>query len=239
MHHLDVPDKEPELTEPPQPWTPRDVGWGLVSAVLLVVLLLVLGQLIQSLDLAIDSSLVVVFGTAILLIPVWYFTAYKYGTSLADLGLRGFRPAAVGLGCGLMVLAFAFNMLYGTLLGFFDLQIQPDIDLLFEGSSLPWLMFFGGAVVAPVVEEIFFRGFVFAGLRQRWGWPKAMVGSAGLFAIAHVIPTAILPIFILGIIFAYLYQRFDSIWPAILMHMLTNTMALSVAYAVSQGLIEI
>ncbi len=239
MYHLDISDKEPVLTRSVQPWTPRDVGWGLISAVLLIVLLLVLGQLIQSLDLAVDPSLVVIFGTVLLLLPVWYFTIYKYGTSLSDLGLRGFQPLAVGLGCGLMALAFIFNMIYGTLLGLFNLQIQPDVELLFEGSSLPWLMFFGGAIVAPVVEEIFFRGFVFAGLRQQWGWKKAMFGSAGLFAMAHIIPTAILPIFILGMIFAYLYQRFDSILPAILMHMLTNTLALSVAYAVSQGLIEV
>ncbi|MEW5957318.1 MAG: CPBP family intramembrane glutamic endopeptidase [Chloroflexota bacterium] len=44
-----------------------------------------------------------------------------------------------------------------------------------------------------------------------------------------------LPIFMLGLIFAYLYQVSGSIWPAILMHILTNTLALSVAYAMSQG----
>ena len=73
------------------------------------------------------------------------------------------------------------------------------------------------------------------GLRGKWGWPKAALVSAGLFAVAHVIPTSILPIFILGLIFAFLYQASGSIWPAILMHMLTNTVALLVAYATSQG----
>jgi membrane protease YdiL (CAAX protease family) len=36
-------------------------------------------------------------------------------------------------------------------------------------------------------------------------------------------------------IFAFLYQVSGSIWPAILMHMLTNSLALSAAYAISQG----
>jgi membrane protease YdiL (CAAX protease family) len=59
--------------------------------------------------------------------------------------------------------------------------------------------------------------------------------SSALFAVAHVVPTSFLPIFILGWIFAFLYKASGSIWPAILMHMLTNTLALSAAYAISQG----
>ena len=59
--------------------------------------------------------------------------------------------------------------------------------------------------------------------------------SAGLFALVHFVPTSILPILLLGLIFAFLYQISGSIWPAILMHMLTNTVALLSAYAVSQG----
>ena len=59
--------------------------------------------------------------------------------------------------------------------------------------------------------------------------------SAGLFALAHILPTSFLPILILGLIFSLLYHVSGSIWPAILMHMLTNIVALSAAYAISQG----
>ena len=134
-----------------------------------------------------------------------------------------------------MALSLVVNLVYASLLGLFGLEIQPDIELIFESTDLPLALLFGGAVVAPFVEELFFRGFVFSGLRGKWGWPKAALVSAGLFAVAHVIPTSILPIFILGLIFAFLYQASGSIWPAILMHMLTNTVALLVAYATSQG----
>ena len=90
-------------------------------------------------------------------------------------------------------------------------------------------------MVAPFVEEVFFRGFVFSGLIKKWDWKGAAFVSAALFAVAHVVPTSLLPIFILGWIFAFLYKISGSIWPAILMHMLTNTLALSAAYAISQG----
>ncbi len=220
---------------PTVPWTAGDVGWGLLMSLGLILLLALVSEFVRRLDNPIDPSLVVVFGTALLLIPVWYFTIHKYGASWGDLGLRRFRPTAVGMGCGLMLLFFLANMVYGAILALFDLQIQPDIERLFEGSSLPGLLFFGGVIVAPLVEEIVFRGFVFPGLSRRWDWRVGLVGSAFLFALAHIILTSILPIFILGVIFAFLYQLSGSIWPAILMHMLTNSLALSLAYAISQG----
>lgn len=220
---------------PPVPWTPRDVTWGLLIFVLWIALFVGVGLMGAQLKLPIDSGLVIVFGELILLLPAWYFAIYKYGASWADLGLRSFRLQTVGLGCGLMTLSLLVNLLYASLLAQFDLQIQPDIDLIFEGTDFPLALLFGGAIVAPFVEEVFFRGFIFPGLRGKWGWKKAALASAGLFALAHVIPTSILPIFILGLIFAFLYQLSNSIWPGILMHMLTNTVALLAAYAISQG----
>ena len=217
------------------PWTPRDVGWGLVAFALWIVIFLLLGLAGEYLGLGLDPSITVIFGTSLLLIPAWYFTIYKYNVGWASLGLGSFKLTDVGLGCSLMTLSLLFNLLYATFLGLFGLQMQPDIDIMFNSTTFPFILLFGGAVVAPFVEEVFFRGFVFAGLRNKWSWPKAAVISSLLFAVAHIVPTSILPIFILGFIFASLYQFSGSIWPAIFMHMLTNTVALSLAYAVSQG----
>lgn len=236
MSNLSSLEKKGELPSPPPvPWTPQDVFFGLVSAVGIIILLAIVSGLMNRWGLVIDPSLTVTGGTLLLLVPVWYFTIFKYGSSWADLGLRAFSPSATGLGCGLMVIFFLFNALYGAILGQFGLQIQPSIAPIFESSSFPLTLFMGGAIIAPLIEEIFFRGFVFAGLRRRWDWKAAALISAGLFGLAHILPTSILPIFLLGGIFAFLYQLSGSIWPAILMHALTNTMALSVAYAMSQG----
>ena len=220
---------------PAVPWTPGDVAWGLLAFGLWIVFFMGIGLVGTQLELPIDAGLVVVFGEAILLLPAWYFAIHKYGASWVDLGLRSFRPRAVGWGCGLMILSLLLNLAYASLLARFNLQIQPEIELIFAGTDFPLALLFGGAIVAPFVEEVFFRGFVFTGLRGKWGWKKAALASAGLFALAHVVPTSILPIFILGLIFAALYQVSGSIWPGILMHMLTNTVALSAAYASSQG----
>lgn len=220
---------------PPVPWTPQDVLLGLAAAVGIIILLAIASALMDRWGLSVDPSLMVNGGTLLLLLPVWYFTIFKYGAKWADLGLRRFPPGVTGLGCGLMVVFFLFNAVYGAILGQFGLQVQPSIAPAFESSSFPLALFVGGALIAPFIEEIFFRGFVFAGLRRHWDWKTAALASAGLFGLAHILPTSMLPIFLLGGIFAFLYQLSGSIWPAILMHALTNTMALSVAYAMSQG----
>lgn len=231
--------QKPSLPPPTVPWTSRDVAWALGMSVFLILGFIILTGIGQRVGLSIDPSVVIIFGTSVLLIPAWYFSIYKYSVTWADLGLRGFRPAAVSVGCGLMLLSLLFNFVYASILALFDLQVQPDIEVMFENTTFPFILLFGGAVVAPFVEEIFFRGFVFAGLRNRWDWKKAAVVSAGLFALAHVLPTSVLPIFILGFIFAFLYQTSGSIWPSILMHMLTNSVALSAAYAISQGWVSL
>lgn len=230
----------PQSEPPPAavPWTFSDVMWGLAGFVVWLVLFGVVSFVGQESQLPLDTGLIIVFGEAVLLLPVWYFTIHKYGVSWADLGLRGFRPGAVGMGCGLMAISLLFNLIYLSILRVFDSsieQIQPGLDQIFDKSEFPLAIFLGAAVVAPFVEEIFFRGFIFSGLRNRWDWKKAAVVSAGLFALAHIMPTALLPIFVLGLIFAFLYQESGSIWPAILMHMLTNSVAILVAYAMSQG----
>ncbi len=97
------------------------------------------------------------------------------------------------------------------------------------------LFFIGGALVAPVVEELFFRGFIFAGFRQKYGWQKAAALSSALFALLHLTPTAFIPIFILGYIFAALYHFSGSIWPGILMHALSNSLALGAAYLLANA----
>ena len=108
---------EPSLsTATPVPWTPRDVAWGLGVFVLWILFFGIVGLVGERVTLPVDAGLMVVFGEAVLLLPVWYFTIHKYGVDWADLGLRGFQPWAVGLGCGLMLLSLLFNLVFAAFL---------------------------------------------------------------------------------------------------------------------------
>jgi len=217
----------------PVPWKTRDVWLGVAFLGLWWVVVTLTSFLLWLFELDVNLGLFVGLAELLLLVPVWWLAVRKYRVGWDALGLRGFEGKMVGVGCGLMVLSFMFNFAYNIFLALFDLSTQVDLAPVFAELSSPWWLLLAGIVVAPVVEEVFFRGFVFAGLRRRYDWQKAALISSLLFALIHLQPTAIPPIFILGYIFAYLYERSGSIGPAILMHISTNGLALGAAYLIA------
>jgi membrane protease YdiL (CAAX protease family) len=101
-------------------------------------------------------------------------------------------------------------------------RLLPSLHHLQEVALLALIV----AVVVPVGEELFFRGLVFGALRRTLARWMALVASAGLFAAAHLQPVEFLPIFILGVILAYVYDLTGSLVPGMIAHGLNNLVAL-------------
>jgi membrane protease YdiL (CAAX protease family) len=86
-----------------------------------------------------------------------------------------------------------------------------------------------GAVVAPVVEEAFFRGYVFRALAVRKGLPMAYVISAGAFALLHQLPTLIPVFFVMGLLLCWAYQYTGNLLAPITAHAVNNSIAFALA----------
>ncbi len=80
-------------------------------------------------------------------------------------------------------------------------------------------------LLAPPLEEIVHRGFVFPALRARLGRRAGIAVSAALFAAIHPAPD-MLPIFILGCALALAYESTGSLWAPIAAHALNNALSL-------------
>jgi hypothetical protein len=80
-------------------------------------------------------------------------------------------------------------------------------------------------ILVPVGEEMFFRGFVYGALR-RWGVAVAVALSSLFFAAVHQQVVHFLPIAVLGVILALVYERTGSLLPAMLIHAANNIVAL-------------
>jgi membrane protease YdiL (CAAX protease family) len=80
-----------------------------------------------------------------------------------------------------------------------------------------------------VTEEIFFRGFVFGGLRQRLPFIGAALISAAIFGAFHYTgerSLTVLPqLAALGVVLAWVYERTGSIYPTIAIHIANNAIA--------------
>ncbi|WP_339149061.1 MULTISPECIES: type II CAAX endopeptidase family protein [unclassified Sutcliffiella] len=88
------------------------------------------------------------------------------------------------------------------------------------------IAFLSAAVVSPIYEEIFYRGFLYKWFRGRWGMGAGILVSSLIFTLVHIPTYNTLPVnFISGVIFAWTYERSGSIIPGIIVHGVFNGLA--------------
>ena len=78
---------------------------------------------------------------------------------------------------------------------------------------------------AALTEELYFRGLIYGRLDARFGVASAVVGSAGLFGLAHFQPNAFPTLFALGLILGLVRMRSSSVWPGVGIHAANNVFA--------------
>ena len=100
-----------------------------------------------------------------------------------------------------------------------QLDFAPDLGDIVE---IAWLGPFLAVVIAPVTEEIVFRGLILRGLLGRWRPAAAVLFSAGLFALVHFNPVQAPVALLLGLLTGWLYVRTRSLGLCILAHALNN-----------------
>ena len=218
-------------------WGAGDIAWALLALLLIVPLLILAGRALISLTpISVNSAtLAVSIILELLLIGVAVrFSVIKYHRPWGDLGLRNF---AGGRSIGYTILAImgsvAIVASYTAGLRYFGLEDRIPPTPLFKEHSR--LLLAGGvavaSLIAPFAEELFFRGFVFAGLRKTIGPWAAAIFSATLFAVAHLNPFLYPPVFAIGLLFAWVYHRSGSLWYNTLAHIGYNSLVAIVALA--------
>ncbi len=236
-----VPVAAPSPGDPfaPFPWGIREVFFAIIALLLAVALA---GGVLSFLDPA-NVALGFVLGSlifgAVVFPTVWFLGLRRQRLSPAWLGLvRPRTPLAQTAAFTLVALVagMGFTGLYGLTVRVLGLEILvPEAitpDILLPGPSFA-LSFFALAVWTPLVEEVFFRGFIFRPLLSRFGLPAALIGSAAVFSLFHALPGVLLPIFVTGMLLAYLYHRTGSLWPPITAHAAQN--ALVVLYTLIES----
>ena len=107
-------------------------------------------------------------------------------------------------------------------------EVFQDIFHQVFGKKTSYLSaLFVAVVIAPLTEEILFRGIILKGLLARYTQNRAIVWSAILFGLMHLNPWQFPIAFILGIVFAYWVVQTGSLWPAILGHALNNFLSVT------------
>lgn len=229
--------------EPPaEPQRLVSVRWPLETASVLVLMMLavsVAGGLVAlaTRNLGLNQSAqalvmaTVLIGSYVFEIGVVAWAARRLGSALpAAVGLRDIVEPGKWIAAALAVavLARVGAAWYALILQALHVQLpgeNVDVTRLFPHGPLGSALTFALLVfAAPFAEEVVFRGVLLTSLRDRWGDASAIVGSAAIFAVIHLNPYVMTPIFLLALGLGWLFVRSRSLWVNILCHASFNAL---------------
>lgn len=166
--------------------------------------------------------------TIVIGVPWWLF---KYRTTRQELALQRL-PTWTDLGLAPLAMVAYFitsglvMYLVSTYISGFDIEQAQNVgfsDLQYRYEYI--LAFATLVVVAPVAEEVLFRGYLYGKLKKYIPWWAAALVSSVLFGLAHGQWNVAIDTFVLGMFLCVLRDVTDSLWPAIFLHMLKNGIA--------------
>lgn len=236
---------------PPQdrdvPWTMADIGKAIGVVILGIITITLISAgialIVGDVDFEADPTALTVALLLSLPLEIVFvasavvFGVRKYNVSRAMLGLKRPDRGGVLLAIGLFLGSWGIAAAYFGILGLAG--INPDTDLGEVYDNVGPVVAVGtlALLFAPIMEEVFFRGFIFGGLRRHWGLVGAALGSGLLFGVLHLgNPGGIYlvpPITLVGAVFAWGYAYSGSLYPSMGAHFLFNLVSFGVGFAAS------
>jgi membrane protease YdiL (CAAX protease family) len=181
-------------------------------------------------------SATLVQDAALIIAAVFFASMWANGLTPASFGLR---RVPLGPAAGWTVLAFiAFWVLTAIYIKAVGEPDQQELTRdLRDEESLSALIGYGLllAFVAPLAEELFFRGFVFGVLREKIGAVWGVLATGVVFGLVHVAGSPIETVgvlIILGSLLCVLYLQTGSLLPCIALHAINN----SISFAATKSL---
>jgi membrane protease YdiL (CAAX protease family) len=200
----------------------RPIRWWALAIFVVVVLLLWVqaGWLLH--DRGMLTLLAAFFVAALIALSI--AMAPMGRAAVPALGFRrvGWRPLVLG-----SVVALALSIAVSQV-GLEPQGIKEAMEVVREpGMLVPSLAVIAG--LAPLVEELVFRGLLYGWVAGRWGTVAAWIVSSLAFAAAHIEPAHIILVLPLAFWFGWLRRRTDSLLPSLVAHMVNNGFAVAAA----------
>jgi membrane protease YdiL (CAAX protease family) len=221
---LPVPPPLPIYSVPPPP-PHRPLGWGKGLLLCLIFqsvagVFLVARSLLAHLDWKVDA----ITGAVIDLIFTWPVTLLL-ACVIALVNWRRAFPFTrfrLSLIAPLVISGFGLSLLLVEVIGWIPMPrfIQEMFREIMSGNPVSKAIAL--VVIAPIAEEMLFRGLIFREFARRYSMRHAIFGSATLFALFHLNPWQAVVAFPIGVIAAWLVLKTGSIIPGIVLHAALN-----------------
>src|SRR5688572_21600927 len=164
-------------------WKTSDTWIGLGFLILLIAGFLALSIYLDLINT--NSYLLLIVPEFLMLIPIVVIFVWRK-VSWKELGFSKFKRGDLALGIGLLLVVYFFSIINNAVMMLLGVITQAEniFAVLDEIDSLP-IFVLTSMFIAPTFEEIFFRGFLFKGFRQKYGWKIALVVSSIIFSLFH------------------------------------------------------
>lgn len=220
---------------------PRALRLRAIDVVLVLILtaalFVLIGMLVDTAGLR-PIALAAVLGlqSAVPIAAVYLVVIRARGLTWFDLGFRpvprGWVSRAFLIGIATLVALALVNLATQALAG--REFRNPQLDFLapagFSWEGLAAMLLVVG-IIAPIMEEMIFRGLLYGWLRTRIGIAGGTIVSATIFGFAHGIVMLAPALALTGIVLAMVYERSRSLWPAIIVHGTINSVMTAALYA--------
>jgi len=152
-------------------------------------------------------------------------------------------PIAIGtvltMWCIMAALAYSgWNTWLEKSLGIESMQEAVKVFQEVKDPVVIALMAVTAALVAPLAEEVVFRGYLYPAAKRFCGPAAGIIFSSLVFAAAHGHVVALLPLFILAVFLCLLYELTGSIWACMSVHFLFNAATVGIQLLIRSGIID-
>lgn len=175
---------------------------------------------------------------AFMVAMMWVFAIRKYHVGWSALGVR--RPPAlywalfVPILLGMYVASLIASAIVVLIFYHGKAPENPQIKDLTGSGGFSWialiLALITASIVAPIVEELFFRGMLYGWLRTRWTPIGGIIVSGTLFSLAHGIALIFASILVVGITLATVYEKTKSTVATMALHSAFNTIGVLIVF---------
>lgn len=233
MEEQNLTPQPPEIAQPTSiPYKPLGFGGGLLLALSLIgaqIIVAIFAALIALAFVGFDEEgfFSIVMGITLIVsfpLAVWFVLRFRKLAKTAWSWDNKYWLLLL-VSC---LMTFGTSWCIGVLM-----ELMPDYEQMVEeyaevfGAINPIFLFIGGAIIGPICEEIIFRGILLKEFLLRYDYKTAILLSAIIFSIIHMMPLQMISTFFVGIILGYIYYKTKSLWLVCIIHIINNSIAFS------------
>ena len=227
-------------------WTIRDVFFAIIFLIVVLTgVYFLYGKIVLVLNPGNQNSIInitntsfsVLYGIQVLLMVgvVWFFAIYWRRSTYRDLGLTYYSfIKTIWYSFLALLVIFGINFAYVFVVTNFFKIAPPEnkiAELIVNKNISSIILLVVVSLIAPVCEEIFFRGFIFQAFKKSWGVFAGLFISSLLFSAAHLELYNIIPLFAIGWVLAYIFNKTKSLFPVIFLHAVYNLLMILVMFS--------